>query len=198
MNEILVFGGSFNPPQNGHVTLINGVLKYTQCKKLLIIPSADRRDKVIGVSGIHRLKMVQNMCKECFPDVLDRIEISESELERNKPSTTYETEQELKKLYPDARIVFVVGADVLGEIRKKWVNGEELYQHTHFLAFPRGGFSIDASHMPIHTKILQIPDSEIIELSSTEIREKVKRGESIADFIPSTVALYIKNNNLYK
>ena len=142
--------------------------------------------------------MVQDMCKECFPHAIDKIEISEVELKRNKPSTTYETEQELLKLYPDAHITFVVGSDVLGEIREKWVHGEELYQHTHFLVYPRGGFSHNVINAPIHTTILDAPDIVIKELSSTEIREKIKKGEPVVGLIPDTVATYIQKNNLYK
>jgi len=197
--RILVFGGSFDPPQNGHALVLREVLKRVPCEKAIIIPSADRLDKLIGTSGTDRFEMVHRMCSECIPEFLYKVEISLIELTRGKPSTTCETERELKGRYPGSEIAFIVGSDVLPEVRTKWIEGEYLWGYANFIAYPRKGFSLGTSQcIPRNTDILEIPEALTMEISSTDVRERIGKGESIDDLVPASVAAYIRENGLYR
>jgi len=194
--RIIVFGGSFNPPHNGHVLLIRDTLKHIKCDKALIIPSADRRDKVIQISGDQRLTMVRMMVAECLSDLNVSVEVSDTELLRNKPTTTFDTKCELEEQYPDSIIYFVGGTDAIGEVREKWVHGEDLYKNGNFIAFPRAGVPTP-KELPLHTIILKPEEVGAWELSSTSIRQMIQKGESIDTLVPKSIVTHIYKNHLY-
>lgn len=194
--KILVFGGSFNPPHNGHSNLIREVFNRVQFDEFLIIPSADRRDKIIDVSGIHRLRMIQLMCAECFPDLLSKIKILEIELNRGRNTMTYETETELKAMHQDAELIFVIGSDMAGDV-KTWEEGSRLHQESRFLIYPRGGFPFNENDAPVHAEFMSDPNLPTVTVSSTEIRAAIKQRKPFRHLVPSLIAQYIEQNNLY-
>ena len=195
--KILIFGGAFNPPHLDHASIIGTLLKQFPCDEIWVMPSADRHDKTIGVSGEHRLKMIEIFIKELFPNPKVPIIISTLELNRPKLTTTYETKLELEKSYPDYEFYFVVGADSFNDIKTKWVNGEKLYKEARFIVLPRPGILLPES-TPDNAFVLQNKNNDAPDISSTIIRSLIKEGKSIGEHTAKAVVEYIKNNNLYK
>lgn len=100
----------------GHASVIEAVLRLFPCDEIWVMPSADRHDKVISAPAEHRIKMLKIMTEDYFSDSKIPIKISRLEVDRNKPTTTFDTMNELKSKYPDFEFHFVVDLDQLGQI----------------------------------------------------------------------------------
>lgn len=172
--KIIIYGGAFNPPHLGHAVAIETVTRTFICDEIWIMPSADRRDKTINVSGEHRVNMLKIMLAELFPQPPMPIKISNLELERPALTTTYETKLELDKKNPDCEFYFMVGTDIFKDIKTKWVNGKELLKIAKF-----------------------IPIQKVGDISSTFVRQLISEGHNGIPYILPAVAKYIKDNGFY-
>ena len=173
--KIGIFGGAFNPIHNGHLHLLDELYRaeipFGQFDKLLIIPTANPPHKSSDglISAEHRIAMIKLAIKEL--EYADNIEISSIELESTEKSYTYTTLVKLKKIYPDAEFVLFIGSDQLFYF-PKWYRYKELAGINALVAKP-------------------------VVVSSTQIRQMVSKGESIADLVPPSVNGYIKEHRLY-
>lgn len=195
MKKIVIFGGAFNPPHIGHARVIEVVLKDFPADEFWIMPSADRYDKKVSVSGDQRLRMVAIMINELFPASKIPIILSDLEIKRPRPTVTYETKEELEKTYPDYEFYFLIGSDSLADVENKWVRGKKLYETANFVVLERPGYLLPTKLPPHLTKIHWSPSGNI---SSTEIKKMLSRGESADNLLSKGVADYIKRNRLYK
>lgn len=112
-------------------------MRLVPCDEILVMPSADRRDKKISAPGRHRLEMCRLMVEELFPAPKIPIRISKEELDRPELTTTYTTKLELEKKYPDSEFHFVIGADLVKDIRSFWVDGEQFWETRSRLNFSK-------------------------------------------------------------
>ena len=113
------------------------------------------------------------------------------------------TIRELKKEESDRKVYFIIGGDSL-EWLDKWVEADELLKNTHFITVIRGKTDLDKTKSIIKNlknvfpysqiDILNMPDTPI---SSTDIRNRIRNGESVEGLIPDSLVEYIKNNKLY-
>jgi nicotinate-nucleotide adenylyltransferase len=196
--KIAVFGGSFNPPHLGHAAAIQTLERAGAYDEIWVMPSGDRHDKQFTVSGVHRLEMVRIMCEELFTKSAAPVKISSLELERPSLTTTYETMQALEKLYPSDEFYFVVGSDVVGNIKDKWVNGEQLYVSARFILIDRLLRAPDASAIPPHTTVLfNVAPDAVRSISSTAIRMAIQEKSEWAPLVTPGVAEYIQRHRLY-
>ena len=161
---------------------------------MLIIPSCIPPHKLPGklASGEDRL----NMCRLAFDD--ERFEISSIELDRGSKSYTVETLRELKKIYPDDELYFIIGSDML-ETLTGWYLWEEILELAYICAASREkGFVPDLSVFSDEQKEkIILLDVEPFEVSSTEIRVIIARGEQSPALISPKVSEYIRENCLY-
>ena len=194
--KIVIYGGSFNPPHVGHAIAIEAVLRNFPCDEIWIMPSSERLDKHIGTSGTHRINMLKIMLREHFPHPATKLHISRLELNRPGLTTTFDTKTELEKLYPKNRFYFLIGSDLLWDIRNKWVKGRELWRSAYFLAIRKPGAKIPPK-MPPNIKLVD-KDIVWVNVSSTLVRDFIKKGYSGIPYIHPEVARYIKRNKLYK
>ena len=191
--KICIFGGTFNPPHLGHVRLVNEAADRIGADKVMIIPSCIPPHKMAGklASGEERMEMCRLAFKgECF-------EISSIELDRGDKSYTVETLRELKKIYPDGELYFIIGSDML-ETFTRWYRWEEILSLATICAASReDGFRADLSaYTPEQRERIIFLDIEPLEVSSTQIRVEIaKNGTS--KFIDSDVLGYIRENGLY-
>lgn len=160
------------------------------------MPSADRRDKKMGVSGKHRLDMLSLMVKELFPSSRIPIRISGMELDRPSPTATVDTKAELEVKYPEAEFYFLVGSDIVGEIRSKWVRGEELWETARFLVIKRSP-EFGPAELPPRSILLET-DTTWIDVSSTFVRKLISADHNGIPYIAKGVADYICDNKLYR
>ena len=161
-----------------------------------LIEKLNGLDKKIGVNGDHRFKMLDLFLKEFFPRPKVLTQISRVELDRPKLTTTYETKTEIEKQYPNCEFHFLIGADILGDIGKKWVHGKELFDTASFIVIKRPCVVMPQS-LPLKLTIL---DENVIkdDTSSTFVRKLLSQGFSGMPYITNKVADYIKDNKLYQ
>ena len=160
---------------------------------MLIIPSCIPPHKIPGklASGEDRLEM----CRLAFED--DVFEISSMELERGNRSYTVETLRELKKIYPDDELYFIIGSDMLSTFTQ-WYCWEEILSLSYICAASReNGYVPDLSvYTDEQKKRFILLDAEPLEVSSTQLRNLIANDEECG-LIDKKVMDYIKSKNLY-
>jgi nicotinate-nucleotide adenylyltransferase len=188
-----VLGGTFDPIHMGHLVLTEQVREKFQLERVIFIPSA---------SPPHKTEQKLSLAEDRFEMTKLALEgspfffVSDIELKREGLSYTVETLRELKELYKDSEIYFLTGSDVLNEITT-WKDPEEIYKLAKIVIGVRPGFDKfdPENHFAKKSIIINITG---IDISSTQIREKVRKGESIKYLVPSKVEEYIRKRNLYK
>lgn len=199
MARIGIMGGTFDPIHLGHLATAESVRESLALQKILFIPAANpphKTEKKI-TSSIHRLKMVE-LAIESNPD----FEISTIEIERHGLSYSLLTIEELQARFDRSELFFITGADAVNEL-STWYRAKDLIQACHFVAATRGGSMLDwisieeffgsAVRERIHE--IQTPS---LEISSTDIRNRVASGRSIRYLVPDSVAEYIAREGLYR
>ena len=195
MKKIAIFGGAFNPPHIMHAAVVEALIRANFLDEIWVMPSGDRIDKnSSGVSKSDRVRMLNIMINELFPSPTIPIMVSELEVNRPTITRTTETKNELEKLYPKERFYFVIGSDILSDIKTKWHNGEELFKSTNFILIPRG---LDKLESDIARNIIVLDRSIRSSLSSTFIRNLLSQGYSGTPYISNGVVEYISKNKLY-
>lgn len=190
--KIGVFGGTFNPPHNGHIRLAKAAADELKLDKLLVIPSCIPPHKIAAklADGQERLEMCR-LAFGCDP----RFEVSPMELERGSRSYTVETLRELKALYPDSELYFIVGSDML-ESFDKWYLWQEILSLSVLCAASREeGYSPDLSRFGKLAERIKIITLDPLEVSSTQIRNSA--GEVSPELLDPKVAAYIREHGLY-
>lgn len=197
--RIGMFGGSFNPIHNGHIQLIKGIISELALDKLLVVPSFLPPHKSVKspVSPEDRIAM----CRLCISDIIGA-EVCDIEIKRGGKSYTYETLQELKSSYPTDDLFLIMGADMFLSI-ETWKNPEIIFKLAVICGVPRkgaGGRQELLNREPFlksfgaDTRVLNL---SLPEISSTEIREAVKKGQPIDKYVPKCVEGYISEKGLY-
>lgn len=189
--NIGVFGGVFNPIHIGHLILAQSALEEFKLDKVIFVPGGNPPHKDTGIIECgHRFKMIELA-------ISDNSKFAVSDIECKKEGTTYtyQTLQEIEKIYPSSTIYFVLGSDALKEIRT-WKNWGDLLSRYNFLVAERADSKIDAieREMISKTRVIDMPH---IDISSSQIRTFLRGGKSVRYFLPSEAYKYILKNKLY-
>ena len=195
-----ILGGTFNPIHKGHVHLAEEALKKASLDKVFFVPTGvpylKKQNKVLDSS--HRLKMVE-LAIEGNPN----FEASDIEIKREGDTYTFETLQEFNKLYPEDEFFFIMGADCLFTI-ENWYKPEIIFELSTLIAVGRDDLDnedvkvkSDDLRKRFGAKIITI-DFEMVNVSSTMIREALTKGSTKPDFLDEKVFEYIKDNHLYE
>ncbi len=194
---IAVFGGSFNPPLNSHLSLAKQILEMDKnIEKIIFVPVSTKYNKSGLEKDEHRYNMLKLMCKN-----EKNIEVSNIELIQERQFYTIETLNIFKNKFTDYDICFATGADNLKEI-STWKRPEEILEKFKIIALERGKERVediinkDKLLSKYKDSIIKVNNVKI-EFSSTEIRNKLKKGENITKFINKDVLEYIRENQLY-
>ncbi|CAD2076178.1 nicotinate-nucleotide adenylyltransferase [Phocicoccus pinnipedialis] len=185
--KIGIFGGTFNPIHLGHVNAIGEAKMHFDLDKVIVIPAAQsphKTDKPIKDSD--RVEMIKRATK-----YLDFVEIDSLELERSGVSYTYDTMLELMKRHVGAELYFIMGEDQYNSF-DKWHNYEELLELANFIVLRRSG-----SNIRIDKPFLE-KETRVFEVSSSEIRKRIKLEQQYSHLLNEQVYTYIKEHNLYE
>jgi len=189
MVRIGILGGTFDPVHNGHIYLAEKVYRKLSLNKLIFIPAyiPPHKKGAKVTPARHRY----NMLKLALADN-KRLKVSDMEIKRKGKSYSVETLRRLRKRYgAEAEIFFIAGSDSLAEL-DKWKNLEEIFKLCRFAVIERPGFKFGKPRRDfIRLKI------NARDISATEIRNKAKKGKSLAGFTPQKVIKYIHRNKLY-
>lgn len=201
MKKIGILGGSFDPVHLGHVHLAKDALVQAGLNQVLLIPARlqpFKQDR-IPASGEDRMEMLR-LALEDEPE----IEPCDYELEQEGVSYTYLTLRAMQEKFgAEAKIYFIFGADSLLKL-DTWMNAEELLTKYAYIAGSRPGYRDDELIACMQrleeaygTEILLIKN-ERFDISATEIREKLAKGEPVQGLVPDKVADYIQRHGLYR
>ena len=159
-----------------------------------VVQATDHVDRVIcraGVDDYHRLQMVY-LATENFP----KIKPSDIEFKLPQPNYTVNTLVHLQEKYPNHEFSLIMGEDNLKSLHK-WKNYEAILQHHDIYVYPRISSEDENLEFKNHPKIHMI-DAPVVEISSTIIRETVKKGKNVQPLLPNKVWDYIDHNNFYR
>ena len=185
-----IFGGSFNPIHNGHVKLASKLLKAARLDEvwLLVTPQNPWKQENELMDDETRLWLAKEAVKD-MPGLV----ASDYEFHLPKPSYTWNTLQALSNDYPDRVFTLLIGGD-------NWERFEGWYEHDKILAnhdivvYPRQGARIDRKTLPPRVTVVRTP---LINISSTEIRNRIRQHLPIDHLVPPRVAEAIAEKGLY-
>ncbi len=199
--RIAVFGGTFDPPHNGHIAIAERIISGSYADRVLFVPAYIPPHKQDNQKSPfeRRLAMLRLACAglPCF-------QISTLEAERKGPSYTIDTMRQLAEENPTDKFILLIGADSLLNLHT-WYKADELAREFEILAYPRTAFACDLSLLKsfwneeiaeklIHS-LIQTPQ---FDFSSTEVRYAVSSGRNLSRLVCPSVEKYIMENNLYK
>ena len=199
MKKYGIFGGSFDPIHYGHLMICEYIKEEMGLDKVIFIPTGNPPHKDLGVSAEDRYEMVK-LAISPNPD----FEISDIETTRVNLSYTVDTIRELKEIYKEEKLYFLIGLDSLFQL-KTWKKIDDLSQEIEFVVALRPGYidkeeinnEIDFLRENFGTKINLIK-TPLYEISSTDLRDRIHEGKSLRYLIPKKVLDYIEESGFYK
>ncbi len=197
--NIGLYGGSFDPVHKGHVRVARAFMRQLKPEKLIVMPCriAPHKEKASGAGDEARFRM---LCAAFAKD--KRIEVSDFELKKDGVSYTVETLRELKKQYPDRNILLVVGADMYLTLRE-WKEAAEImtlcepcvYDREHSAEKIRVYAEGLKRDFGVETRFIRGAN---VNLSSTELRSALERGENVGSRIPRAVRSIIDDTGVFR
>ncbi|MCX6570401.1 MAG: nicotinate-nucleotide adenylyltransferase [Candidatus Aminicenantes bacterium] len=216
MEMIGLFGGTFDPIHFGHLRAAAEVRRRARLDRVLFIPSYLPPHKKSGAvaSAADRLRMVELACRW-----RKGFEASPVEVEAGEKSYSILTLRKIRALSPDARLFFILGVDAFLDIGT-WREYHRVLEECFFIVMGRPGFELDRARdvldgklrdsigplvtgegatgpLPPRTRIFLLP-IRALDISSTAIRERVRRGETLDGLVPGAVDAYIREHQLYR
>ncbi len=195
MERFGIYGGTFNPIHNGHLHLIRAACAQLSFDRLLVVPANIPPHKAATdlASNRDRLEMAR-LATAGMPGVW----VSDIELRARGKSYTILTLERLRALFPECRFTLLMGADML-ESFDRWHRWRDILKLADIAAFARN----EGEEALLERKAALIGRARVVRveplpLSSTLVREKVRRGEDISGLVPEPVAAYIYEKGLYR
>ncbi len=198
--KVGVLGGTFDPVHIGHLIIAEAVQVQLRLEKVLFVPAGQPWLKLqhpITPVG-YRVEMLR---LAILPNLY--FELSDVEVERSGPSYTIDTMVELRnRLGAQADLFFILGCDALAQFAE-WKEPSKLIQLCKLAVVPRANLAFSAledleRHIPGITDRVSYVATPIIDISSSQIRERVARGLSIRYLVPDKVEEYIAQRRLYR
>ncbi len=209
-----IFGGTFNPFHNGHIRIIKHVKKKYLLDRIFLIPCGypPHKPGIELASAQDRFEMVKKAVTG-----LEGFLVSDIELTREGPSFTIDTIEEFKKKYPESEFYLIMGSDAFLDITT-WKQGNRIFDQVQVIIMLRGKwknyspiisfideniskeYMFDESRLVFsHENKLDIMICKVprIDISSTMIRQRIKRNQDIDGLVPLEVKKIIKAKELY-
>lgn len=189
-----IFGGSFNPPHKMNINIIKYLIDNNYIDKAIIVPTGiNYQYKNDLESNNHRYNMLMLSTKD-YANIL----VSDYEF-KEKMVYTYQTLDYFKKLYFNDEIYFICGADNFNYI-DSWACGKKILENYKIIVIKRDNYLVRDMLLKYEKYLSNIVvcNLSIDHISSTLIRDKIKNGELINDYVDSAVLKYIIDNNLYR
>lgn len=197
--RIAILGGSFDPPHLGHLLIARQVLERLPFDEVWLMPCYRHDfDKVLSDPS-HRLAMTKLLEDK-------HIKTSDFEIKKKGIARTIYTLRELEKVQPKDTFSFIIGSDQLPDFHK-WDEWQNLIEEFGLIIFPREialphlrdivKQSLQYNEVPRNVTIMDAQDLVLTNISSTGIRQRVKKGLSIDFLVPERIVQYIHQHKLY-
>lgn len=185
-----IFGGSFDPVHLGHLLVAQAAIEELGLDKLFFVPAAQspfKTENQIAPAQVRLqlLRLALSGKSNC--------EIDEQEIRRGGISYSIETLRDYAKRFPNVELFYLIGADNISKLNE-WREAGELAKLAEFVAIQRPGEIAAKFPKPFRGRILKGFPTEI---SSSQIRARIKAGLPVENLVPPFVAEAIRNNRLY-
>lgn len=201
--RIAVFGGSFDPIHNGHVTVAREAIRQDLADEVMFVPANQPPHKpdIKLISSKHRMAMLELIVSGNRGFSVTDVELQDE----GDTSYTIDTLETLQRAFPDYDLVFIIGMDSLTQLHT-WHRASELVHKFDFIVYPRPGYLMPSfSELSVNfgaklaTKLgNSVVDIEPIDIAATEIREMIGKKRSAVDLLPQEIVDYIQDNKLYQ
>lgn len=184
--KVGIYGGSFNPIHNGHIALAEAFLRQAKLDEVwfMVSPQNPLKANTRLLDDKIRFKMVQKVLKH-----KRNLIACDYEFHLPKPSYTWDTLQRLSNDFPQHQFTLLIGSDNWTAF-DRWYHHEDILQNYKIVIYPRLGDEIDKNELPNSVSLL---NAEFINISSTEIRERIANGKSIDHLVPAEIAVEVTN-----
>lgn len=201
-NRIVLFGGSFNPIHNGHIAIARTAAEEFGLDEIVLLPNKTtyyKEHSEVYATDDDRLSMLDIVTK-LYPF----LSVNDMEIRRGGVTRTIDTVDELLKEDIERKIYLIIGTDSLAWI-DKWVDADRLLENVSLIVAMRKG--MDDQDFDIKSSELKASHPELliyklgldrIDVSSSEIRNRIKNGETVEELIPKEIIEYIDNRGLYE
>lgn len=198
MSKIGIMGGSFDPPHIGHLMMAEYAREELKLEKVIFLPTGRISYKDEGKASAYDRMFMTKLAidKHPFFDLSDLESISDDY------SYTSVSLEKLHELYDNTHFFFIVGADSL-DYMDKWKNPEKIFSLCSIAVINRCGFTLNelrdkADDLKNNFGAdIYFVDMPKVDISSSQIRERLKLGKSVRYMVPEKVLNYISKNNLY-
>ena len=191
--RIGILGGTFDPVHNGHIAIAQSFLDSGYIDELWILPSPDPPHK--QETPLTDIDLRKRMLELAFSGT-ENVVISNLENRLPRPSYTIRTLEFLKQEHPDTSFYLCIGEDSLSEF-DTWYQPERILEEFELLVARRPGFDAGDSGLDFDGRAHMI-EHDPVPISSTEIRDRIARGEDAGALIPERVLQFIHNHELYR
>jgi nicotinate-nucleotide adenylyltransferase len=201
--KIGIFGGSFNPIHIGHLHLAESARVQFNMERVIFIPTGMNPFKFQGKQNDDQFERESRYEMVCLATKSNPyFEVSPIEINRVGKTYTIDTIRKVREKYPDNELFFIVGADIIFSITK-WRKIDELFRQTAFIVAERPGYPklklrwmIAKLRHRYQARIYPMTLSGM-DITSTDIRKRIKAGKSVRYLIPDIVNSYIQDKHLY-
>jgi nicotinate-nucleotide adenylyltransferase len=191
--KIGFLGGSFDPVHFGHLIAAQDVYEQYHFDRLFLVPAAQAPLKAQDMQSVteDRLAMLRAACEWDH-----RLEIADYELNKGGVSYTIDSVRHFQQQFPHDELFWIIGGDQL-PLLHKWKDINKLAAMVEFIFLERPGHP-SKPHTDIPGLRLHRCDGHLIEISSSELRQRVRHGRSLNYFCPQKVIAYIESKKLYR
>lgn len=203
-----VYGGTFDPIHFGHLRTILDVKERLGLQQIRLVPCSQPVHRGRPCATVqHRFAMLQQATENISGFVVDT-----QEMVRDKPSYMIETLKSLRQQFRQQSLILIMGGDAFEKINT-WFQWQQLFDYAHIVVMQRPGSDIDNVNLPLFLQVkltqnaadlarkehgcLYFQNVIQLDISATQIRQKVAQHESIDFLLPNNIIKYIRDNNLY-
>lgn len=188
--KIGIFGGSFNPVHIGHLALANYLCEYGDLDEVwfMVTPQNPLKPQKALLNDEKRLMLVELAIRE-----YEKFRVSDFEFHLPRPSYTVDTLRALRTTYSGYDFILLIGADNWA-LFNQWKDSRKLLAENQVRIYPRPGCTVNEKELPPGVQLIKAP---LLEVSSSFIRESIRKGKEIRYFLHPAVYRKIKEEGLY-
>lgn len=192
MARIGIMGGTFDPVHHGHLVAASEVASLFSLDEVVFVPTGEPWQKVDRqVSAAEDRYLMTVIATASNP----RFSVSRVDVDRGGPTYTIDTLRDLRAINPAAELFFITGADALQQILS-WKNAQDMFALAHFVGVTRPGYVLDDDGLPEGAvSLVEVP---ALTISSSDCRDRRKRGMPVWYLVPDGVVQYIEKRHLYR